>query len=492
MPTQQLVSVCFWGFLVSVFHSAQVLTQSPGLPTALNQPDNYAATAGLPLYDQAAQVIVDSGIDNVTARAIQVAVDFERSNWATGSILDDPFYCLPENASSAAPGSILKIEQQTNVTKYTVAPNLAMSRFMYMSETFNGTAVPTTAFVLWPWMARRFDNISGIPVVAWAHGTSGQSIECAPSHIQNLWYQYAAPFTLALQGYAVIGVDYAGLGLNETASGQPITHQWGSGQAGANDISFAVEAAQRAWPSQLSPQFVVMGHSQGGGAAWASAQRQFQQPVPGYLGAVAASPVTDFSFFAQTPPSFIGSELAFIATTLTSIFPEFQLLDWLTPAGLQTNQLIHDLGGCNSVRAESFVTSGTTYIKPDWNETWYLDIFNKLVSLDGKPFAGPMLVTQGTADNTVFPQGTTAAVNVTCQMIPDADLEYTMFEGATHTPSLYAAQQLWLDWISDRFSGKPSAGKCTTSTYEPALNVNAYQANENYFLELPLYTYETA
>ena len=54
----------------------------------------------------------------------------------------------------------------------------------------------------------------------------------------------------------------------------------------------AVQAAQAAF-SQLSDNFVVMGYSQSGGAAWGAAQRQALKPVKGYLGAIALSPATD-------------------------------------------------------------------------------------------------------------------------------------------------------------------------------------------------------
>jgi predicted alpha/beta hydrolase len=84
--------------------------------------------------------------------------------------------------------------------------------------------------------------------------------QCAPSHIRNLWYQYSAPYTLARQGYAVVAPDYAGLGVNRTAEGKFVLHQYTANPAGANDIFFAVEAAQSAFP-ELSKHFVTMGHS---------------------------------------------------------------------------------------------------------------------------------------------------------------------------------------------------------------------------------------
>ena len=246
----------------------QIHSASAAPPAAEVQPVNYQAPPGSSSSIQASNVIADANVDPTVARAAQIAIEFERSNWATGSVQDDPFYTLPANASGASPGALLSVEQITNTTLYTVAPDIAISRFTYQTETFNGTAVPASAFVAWPWQAQTFPNITGAPVIAWAHGTSGLNAECAPSHIQNLWYQFSAPFTLALQGYAVIGIDYAGLGINKTADGHPIVHQWEASPAGANDIFYAVEAARKEWPSELSEQFVVMGHSQGGGIAW--------------------------------------------------------------------------------------------------------------------------------------------------------------------------------------------------------------------------------
>jgi len=65
-----------------------------------------------------------------------------------------------------------------------------------------------------------------------------------------------------------------------------------------------------------------------------------------------------------------------------------------------------------------------------------------------------MLVLQGTADNGVPFPVTTIAVNQTCSAYLQSQLDYAMFEGATHVPVLYASQQIWLDWIADRFAWK--------------------------------------
>lgn len=249
-------------------------------------------------YKLSAFQVHDSNLSSVLASNVEIALNFERTNWATDSIGNDPFYQTPPLNTSTSPGTLLRTEAYTNTSYYTIAPNLALSRILFTSETLNGSTVPASAYILWPWQAKSLEgsslNISGVPVIGWGHGTSGVFSECAPSHIRNLWYQFSAPYILALQGYAVVAPDYAGLGVNKTAESEPVVHTYLANNVHANDLFYAVEAAQKAFP-QLSKHFVTMGHSQGGGAAWAAAQRQAITPVDGYLGTVAGSPVTDIS-----------------------------------------------------------------------------------------------------------------------------------------------------------------------------------------------------
>lgn len=141
---------------------------------------------------------------------IQQSLAFEQSQWATGSVLEDPFYSLTdENAASAPPGTLLKLEATTNTSLFSLPPSTALSRFIYQSKTLKGSLVPVSAYILWPHTAR--SSHDGYQVVAWAHGTSGSSPNCAPSHMKNLWQHFLAPYQLSLQGYVVVATDYAGL-----------------------------------------------------------------------------------------------------------------------------------------------------------------------------------------------------------------------------------------------------------------------------------------
>jgi len=211
------------------------------------------------------------------------------------------------------------------------------------------------------------------------------------------------------------------------------------------------------------------------------------------LGTVAGSPSTTLQanlLSSISSPAALGSLLVRVGTGISSVFPSFRLGDWLSDQGVQTAQLLQDLQGCQSVALE--LLSSPDLVNPGWNSTWYFDAFNNLTACGGQPFAGPMLVLQGTADPSVDPNGTTAAVNATCKAYAEGQLEYATFEGVSHVPVLYAGQQVWLDWIAERFNGVQARGGCQRTHYQPQLSVGSYQKEVALFLQYPMYGYETA
>ena len=182
------------------------------------------------------------------------------------------------------------------------------------------------------------------------------------------------------------------MGVNTTADGHHITHQWLAAPAQANDIFYSVAAAQKAFPGQLSDEFVVFGHSQGGAVAWAAAERQASDPVPGYLGSVAASPVPDLSLFSTVGLSDVSQILALLARTVDDVFEDFTPDQWFTDEGLQYYNLLLDLQGCQSVLSTLFENPDVEYVRPEWSKTYYLNALAKLSNIGSKPFAGPLLV----------------------------------------------------------------------------------------------------
>ena len=407
------------------------------------------------------------------------ALQFEASSWANGPASDDPFYQVPDGASKAVPGSLLKVENDTDTSKYLLPPATAMSRFIYQSENLTGTPVPVSAFILWPYSPK--SQADGYPVVAWAHGTSGSSANCAPSNHKTLWQHFLAPFQLATQGYVVVGTDYAGLGVHKHESGEPIIHQYMACPSHANDVVYAVQAARKTFP-ELSQDFVVVGHSQGGGATWATAQRQVDKPIPGYLGGVAISPATTL---IDQPEPFLSVIGAAIIPGLTSVFPDLKLADVLTESGQRSLAAAEQSGAgvASGIALLLGVDGGAGLMKPNWVANQHVQKYQAVISNGGKRIAGPLLVIHGVTDDRLSSAGTTAAVDKTAEAFPESQLEYLLIPNATHVPALQASQRLWMEWIADRFAGREVKNQVQRRELSGARPAASYQKEQNWYLE---------
>lgn len=409
------------------------------------------------------------GLPDITIAALK----FEQSNWSSGSVTDDEFYTVPIEAANAIPGALLKSELETDLSKYTLPPSTSLSRILFQSKSLLGTSVPSSAYVLWPYAPRK--QVDGYQVVVWAHGTSGVNSDSAPSNMKNLWQHFQAPYLLALHGYVVVAPDYAGLGVGKTALGEPIIHEYLASPSQANDLLYSVLAAQKAFP-ELSNQFVVLGHSQGGGACWAFAQLNAVQPIDGYLGSIAVAPITTIS--EQNDPF---RAMLTVATfrVLQSIFPEFKPEDILTADGAQRVDLMQRIGG-NTASGMSLLM-GVELLKPDWTQNAFVKKFESLVSNGGKNIEGPLLVIHGEADPLLSSAATIAAVDKTAELFPSAQIQHISLPGVTHVPALFASQRIWMDWIADRFAGKKVDRHLQRSVVSSARPV--VQSELNWFIE---------
>lgn len=403
------------------------------------------------------------------------SLEFAKLNWAQGSILDDPFYSSIHESSESPPGTLLRLEGNVDTTKYSLPPTTALSRFIYQSATLNGFKVPVSAYVLWPYSPR--SQSDGYPVVAWAHGTSGFDANAAPSHHKNLGQHFLAPYQIALQGYVVVGTDYAGLGVREHSSGKPIVHEWLAPPSQAKDVVYSVEAAQAAFP-ELSKNFVVIGHSQGGGAAWSVAQWAATTSIPGYLGAIAVSPYTDI---IEEQSDFSEIIAAAMCPGLASLYPDFEPGDLLTSEGKRRLDMVQKTGA--EVSSAITLLSGVDLVKPDWKENIHLQRHMLSTSNGGNAIKGPLLITHGKSDPVLSVAVVDAAVKRTCDLFPSSQIEYISLPGVTHVSALAASQRLWMDWIAARFAGENV--KSTYDCYElaNARPESSQQSAQNWYLE---------
>ena len=407
---------------------------------------------------------------------VREALIFEKSNWAQGSVLNNTFYDAPHEAAESPPGTILRLEKDVDTTKYLLPPTTALSRFIYQSETLKGSKVPVSAFVLWPYSPR--SQPDGYPVVAWAHGTSGFDANAAPSNHRNLWQHFLAPYQLVLQGYVVVGTDYAGLGIKNSASGEAIVHEYLTPPSQATDVIYSVRAAQTAFP-ELSKHFVAVGHSQGGGAVWGIAQIAATRSISGYLGGAAISPYTSIVEDQAEVAKLIAANMV---PALASIFPDFRPEDMLTPEGERRVKLVHetDAGTSSAIT----LLSGVEILHPNWRENKHFRRYQELTSNGGKAIQRPLLIAHGKADPVLSETVVRSAVQKTADMNPSAAIVYYALANVTHVSALPASQHLWTDWIADRFAGKETEPTCRWYELDCTRPVTAHQSDQNWYLEL--------
>src|SRR6185312_7239239 len=103
----------------------------------------------------------------------------------------------------------------------------------------------------------------GWPLVAWAHGTTGIADVCAPSWNKRSERDATYLNTWLRQGYAIVATDYQGLGT-------PGPHPYLMARPEAYSILDSVRAALKGFPNTAN-RIVLIGQSQGGGAAFATA-----------------------------------------------------------------------------------------------------------------------------------------------------------------------------------------------------------------------------
>ncbi|KAE8139265.1 putative secretory lipase [Aspergillus pseudotamarii] len=419
---------------------------------------------------------------------INTITNFDRSLPANGGAHEDDFYnvqSLPKDQWPKEPGKTVKLQELTDPSPFSIPAKTAMSRIIYSTTNANGTLVPASAYILWPYRPKiprgiNHTSASTAPVVLWTHGTSGFYANGAPSTHRGLFYADIVPFALAEAGYAVVAPDYAGLGVDDSWDGSHIPHQYFVREAGARDALNALRAARESLPTRLSSDYVVMGHSQGGAVAWGLSEilgrkdPKFEDVTKGYRGAVLAAPPTDA--LSLTSPGF----LAWIAKDLDHIYPSFNLSDWFTPLGTSRIQLLNQVEGSQMVTFAMFHPE-ELILQPDWHETWYTQAFEQLANPGKRPFQGPLLLIQGTADLTVPYNTTKATVQETCEIYP-GDLELLAVPQGSHFSAINAAKQTWLRWIEDRFEQRPVARRgYVESQLDSFLPLEHYQALPNSF-----------
>ena len=304
---------------------------------------------------------------------------------------------------------------------------------------------------------------SGLPpsggrdVVAWAHGTSGIEDACAPSTNSWLFSSIAGLSELLSRGYIVAATDYQGLG-------GPGPHPYLVGPSAAHSVLDAVRAARAIPNAAASNRFAVWGESQGGHATlWTARLARSYAPDLRLVGAAAAAPPVDLS------ANLTGNKSAAVRALMTS----FAGTSWSDVYDIPLSTIARPVGqdlmrrlARNCVTLNGFklrtkvgLMRLTAQLKGvDLNASPRWAAVMRANSVAPRPVGVPLLIAQGSADVIVAPAVTRRFVNDLCRA--GQPLRFIEVTGGDHITIATRTAATTIEWIGDRFAGRPAPNDC--------------------------------
>jgi pimeloyl-ACP methyl ester carboxylesterase len=248
------------------------------------------------------------------------------------------------SGSSALSKPVGTVVEAEPLNKSLWIPNTTSSAFRltYVTTDADGKRALSTGELFIP---KGKAPAGGWPVISWAHGTSGLGDTCAPSVMGPAEPERDFPYmsNWMAQGYAIVATDYAGLGtaglpayLNGPSEAHNVVDMVRAGRAYATNH---LPASQ-----QLSNNWVVIGQSQGGGAAIYTARyaTAFSGKDLRYLGAVGTGVPAYIENYVsllgpKMPPTALPANvtayLTYIVESLRAWRPALGIDSILTPTG---------------------------------------------------------------------------------------------------------------------------------------------------------------
>jgi acetyl esterase/lipase len=355
----------------------------------------------------------------------------------------DSFYDASLADLRGAPGTIIRTQAMP------ASPGTKAWRVLYRSTGLNGEPIATSGVVIAPETAG-----PNRPIVAWAHPTTGIARRCAPSLGSDFARTVPGLDEMARRGFVVAATDYAGLG----AAG---AHPYLVGVSAARSILDSVRAARAL--TQASPQFAVWGHSQGGHAVlWAGKLAADYAPDIKLTGIAAAAPPTELATLFQDD----------LTTPAGQTFTALTLLAWSRVYGLDVDTVIEPravryvkwIGDeCMNNVFDLFMDKlamhglGKQFLKADPLQAKPWQDLITANTPDGLPTNVPLLIAQGRNDGLILPKVTRSYLAGFCSTGGVAEL---LERDSGHLEIASVAAKAAVDWMADRFAGKPAPNGC--------------------------------
>ena len=364
------------------------------------------------------------------------------------------FYSAPTPLPEGPLGTIIRSEIIDGFY-----PGATAYRVLYRSTGYDGEPAAVSGVILVPEDTPPAD---GRKVVAYTHGTVGVASNCAPSLVTNQERQpvlFEGGGELLSAGYVVAASDYQGLGT-------PGPHPYLVGDSeGMNELDI-VRAARNLSEAQAGTEFVVWGHSQGGHASLFTGQLAAgYAPELQLLGVAAGAPVPNLAdLFAVNIETTVGRVLISMALqSWARVYDDASLDQIVTPAarplvGRIAKNCLYDQRQILASVPAALALDLTFLHTPPWEaEPW------KTIAEENNPGAtrtnAPILIVQGDADPIVAPDVTARLADKLCAQ--GETVELRVLGGVAHLDAGHVAVPGVVEWIADRFAGKPAATTCT-------------------------------
>jgi len=318
----------------------------------------------------------------------------------------------------------------------------------------------------------------GWPMVAWAHGTTGIADVCAPSWRGRTDRDQAYLNAWLSQGFAVVATDYQGLGT-------PGVHPYLLWRPEGTSVLDAVRAALQRHSGQLQNRLIIVGQSQGSGAALgATYLAPLYAPELHLLGTVATGLVLTFRGAATLPglpakpaaytdPAQMDPSFAMlrIAGTDRSLHPELATENFVTAQG---RDLLHaartsclhdmfDLSRREGLTGAKIFVSDLKPIDSDMEDNFELPSAKLTVPI----FAGT-----GLADSEAGTAGQYIAVIAMCRA--GTDVQWHRYPGITHNGAVNWSLRDSLPFVRQLMSGiKPTSDCAEVSAPGPIQRPNS-------------------
>jgi len=375
-------------------------------------------------------------------------------NAAPAALAQTSFYAARHDEIAGHPGTVIRHEQiiggPLDATAY---------RVLYRSTGLRGEAIAVSGLVIIP---NDPAPVGGRPVVAWAHPTTGIVAHCAPSLATFKFQQIQGLRELLNRGYVVTATDYPGLG---TAG----PHPYLVGRSEAYAVLDSIRAAREVAQTGTIHRAALWGHSQGGQAAlFAAKLAPSYAPELAIAGVAVAAPATDLGALLKEDMATPGGK-NLLAMTLWSWSRVFgaslegivdpralPTVDRLAQVCLESLIDIRPRARAGRELQRRFLLVGNLTSMEPWRS---LLAENTIGSL---PPSIPVLIMQGTTDDTVRPDVTRRYVRALCT--GGSRVQLTTMPGVGHGMAAFKGAPSATNWIAQRLAEQPAPSTCRGGT----------------------------